>query len=265
MEPQANAIQNYSRILLLAAMDTEESAICARLPVPRTSTLSSRHAIMQKIFTQGSRSITLVRTGIGLVQAALATALALESQEFSAVLLLGVAGALDPKLQIGDAVLATEILQHDSIFSGPNGNERMAPGSPYVSIPATERMAPLFSLDEKFRRGLAALLAGENIHEGLLLSGNEFVGTPARKLELAHNFPGALAVEMESAGIAQVLRNSGIPFAALKTIADRIQPDHSVATDYTVFLQQSAAHAARCAERIWQAWAEQAPNSRGLV
>ena len=61
----------------------------------------------------GSHELTLVESGIGKVNSAVASTVLI--QHFSCELLIfsGVAGGLDPSLQIGDLVIAEELWQHD--------------------------------------------------------------------------------------------------------------------------------------------------------
>ena len=55
-------------------------------------------------------------------------------------------------------------------------------------------------------------------HHGLLISGDRFVATTSECRVLQQALPKALAVEMEGAPFAQVCRDYGIPFAAVRTV-----------------------------------------------
>jgi nucleoside phosphorylase len=90
--------------------------------------------------------------------------------------------------------------------------------------------------------------------EGALLSGSEFVGSGARKTELALLHPGALAVEMEAAGIAVVTKKAKLPFCVVKTIADRLNPDHSVFHDFNLFVKSASENAANVVKILWAHW-----------
>ena len=162
-----------------------------------------------------------------------------------------VAGALDQDLRIGDRILATEVLQHDSVFSG-DANVFMAPGKPYVSVPATERASPIFVTDRGFNAWIKATYP--DVKSGCVLTGNEFVGSAARKNALRQLIGDARAVEMEAAGVAVIAERLGIPFGVVKTIADRLNPDLSVSHDYTAFITRASETAALTVGKLWDLW-----------
>ena len=59
------------------------------------------------------RPVVLVESGIGKVNAASAATVLVERYGCDRLLLSGVAGALDPVLEIGDVVVGTRVVQHD--------------------------------------------------------------------------------------------------------------------------------------------------------
>nr|MBP6617893.1 hypothetical protein [Burkholderiaceae bacterium] len=76
-------------------------------------------------------------------------------------------------------------------------------------------------------------------HHGLLVAGDRFVATAAESHALRSALPGVLAVDMESAAVAQVCFDYHIPFAAVRTISDRA--DDAAHVDFPLFLAQLAA------------------------
>ncbi len=50
---------------------------------------------------------------------------------------------------------------------------------------------------------------------------------------------------MESAAVALVAKKIGLPFAVIKTIADRLNPDGSISSDYNRFLKHAAGTASQ--------------------
>ena len=194
-----------------------------------------------------NRKIIIAKAGVGTVNAALTTAFIAEKQSIDGILLLGVAGALQDFLQIGDIVLSNKILQHDCFFSGEKKREYMAPGELFVSLNLKKRKAPEFIIDKTFLNWLEPLILSKvssKVYKGTIMSGNEFVGNIRRKINLSKEDAKALAVEMEAAGVAQVATKLGIPFAVVKTIADRLYPDGAVRNDYNKFKSSAAKTAA---------------------
>lgn len=247
-------------LLAIVAMQVEEKAVVDVLGAFEPWAVSSKLGIHAKVFQKNGRTLILARSGIGIANAAATAALILEKRHLDGVLLFGVAGAITQELAIGDLVLATSIVQHDSVFSGENGPELMAPGFPFVTAALAEIESPVCQTDAAFRDWLRPrLMANANVtfFEGTLLSGSEFVGSGSRKLELSLLHPGAVAVEMEAAGIAVITNKSQKPFAVIKTIADRLNPDDSVFSDFNIFVRKASENAAQVIKILWEHWVDE--------
>lgn len=77
-----------------------------------------------------------------------------------------------------------------------------------------------YSADRELGSGLRERLAGvAPLHAGLLVSVEIPVATVAEKARLGSD-TGALAVDMESAGVADAAVGAGVPFAVLRVIVD---------------------------------------------
>ena len=61
---------------------------------------------------------------------------------------------------------------------------------------------------------------------GLIVSGDSFIGDQETKSSIINHFDMALAVDMESAPIAQVCYQFGIPFIIIRSISDNAN-DHA--------------------------------------
>lgn len=251
----------YRNWLILVAMDVEEQAVLSRLPAYQTIEVSPSLGLWAKLATVANRSIIIAKSGVGLVNAALTTAFIADRHKVDMVLLLGVAGALDKDLRVGDLILADRVVQHDAVCSSPDGQELMAPGELHVSVPKEKRPEPSLMPDEKARQWLTSLLMGaepeRRLFIGTLLSGNEFVANSARKVALAKIHERVLAVEMEAAGAAQTARKLGLPFVVAKTIADSLAPKSTIAEEYREFMNHAAENAARILDLMLLAWARE--------
>ena len=78
------------------------------------------------------------------------------------------------------------------------------------------------------------------VHRGQIISGDRFVSSNAECDALRQALPEALAVDMESAAVAQVCRDFGVGFGAVRTISDRA--DNEAHVDFPRFLDQVARH-----------------------
>jgi adenosylhomocysteine nucleosidase len=138
-------------------------------------------------------------SGIGADNAA-RSARALVAAGAGALLSWGVAGALDPVLACGSAVLPGEVLR-----------EHGAPGGT-----ALQRFETCRGWRERL---LAALQGHAYVVSGTLLSSAAPVTTLAHKASLFRDTM-AVAVDMESAAVAGVAAEHGLPFIALRVILD---------------------------------------------
>lgn len=241
-------------ILVIAAMDEEEQALLSELRgTPfETVEVSKPLGIAAKIFKQGQRTLYLARSGMGNVNSALTLALIAERYPVDAVMLLGVGGALVESLKIGDLVVSTAVLQHDSFFSLDFGHPRVRPGHlVFTQAEAAKHLASI-PADPRLIAWVCGALDPSHVRTGVVLSGNEFVGTVERKRAVAALHGEALLVEMEAAGLAQVAQRLGLAFVVAKTVADRLCPDGTIESDFRSCLVAAAANAARVLARVME-------------
>ncbi|NDY90994.1 5'-methylthioadenosine/adenosylhomocysteine nucleosidase [Ideonella livida] len=229
-------------LAIVSALPEELAAIDAALHTTRTESLAGRQWRFGRL---GDEEVVLCLAGVGKVAAATTTALLLDRFAVRSLLFTGVAGGLGPGVAVGDVVVGREFLQHDMDAS---------PLFPRWEVPLTGRSR--FGADAPWadrlaagaRRVLAqphAALAGFGIvqapalHQGLILSGDQFIASGAVCRRLQAELPDALAVEMEGAAIAQVCADFDRPFAVLRTISDRA--DDQAHVDFPRFLREVAA------------------------
>lgn len=67
---------------------------------------------------------------------------------------------------------------------------------------------------------LPALTPGKGLYHGLICSGDIFVSDPDIVDGIRRHFPDVMAVDMESAAIAQVCHIKGTGFIAIRVISD---------------------------------------------
>lgn len=136
---------------------------------------------------------TLVRvSGMGLTAAA-RCARSLVDEGATALVSWGMAGGLDPRLAPGTIFLPESVIS-------PSGDAAATCG------PWRERLA-------------AAIAAQRPLIEGRLLTSARAVGALAEKAALFRQ-TGAVAVDMESAAVAEVAHSRQLPFIAVRVIVD---------------------------------------------
>ncbi|MBO7271543.1 MAG: 5'-methylthioadenosine/adenosylhomocysteine nucleosidase [Bacteroidaceae bacterium] len=160
----------------------------------------------------GKNEIILRQCGIGKVNAAVGTAELIRSFAPDAIVSTGVAGGIDTSLDVMDVVVSSSIVYHD-VWCGM--------GCEYGQI---QGMPAVFAADEKLC-GVAESLNGDpenitRIHVGLICTGDQFITSRDELDKIKSNFPAGLAVDMESAAIAQTCHIYGVPFVSFRIISD---------------------------------------------
>lgn len=194
------------------------------------------------------REIVVVLCGIGKVAAAITTTLLLTEFEARAVLFVGVAGGLGDGVRVGDAVVATELLQHD-MDASPLFPRHELPGTGISRLPADRALSEAVATAARAALATARGHGGPcqtdapaTVHQGLIVSGDRFVCSAGDSAALRQALPDALAVEMEGAALAQVCHAFGVPFAVVRTISDRA--DDTAHVDFGRFVEEVARHVA---------------------
>lgn len=188
----------------------------------------------------GGQEVALVESGIGKVNASMITALLIEKYDVRIVINTGVAGALSNKLDVTDMVVSTSVLHHD-VDAVEFGYELgQIPGMPKFYL-ADKGLAKL---------ALEAISTNPDIegHGGLVVSGDSFVSSTAQKNSITHNFRQALAVDMESAAIAQTCYQYSTSFVILRSISDKA--DDSADMTYDEFLAKACIHSSEVVKSL---------------
>jgi adenosylhomocysteine nucleosidase len=193
-------------------------------------------------------AVVLALSGIGKVAAATTATLLIHSLQARALVLTGVAGGLAHGVNVGDVVVAQQLLQHDLDVS-PLFPRFEVPSSGRAHFDADTALADaLAGAAQRCLDGADTLLGAATVHafrleqarlhRGLVISGDRFVSSAAQSAALRDLLPDALAVEMEGAAVAQVCADSGVPFAVLRWISDRA--DDSAHVAFTHFIDSVA-------------------------
>lgn len=178
--------------------------------------------------------VILLRSGIGKVNAAIATTILLEKFAPDYVINTGSAGGFNPDLQIGDVIISTEVRHHDvdvTIFNYAYGQ---VPGLPA----AFEADAKLIHLAER----CITEIEGIKVVKGLIATGDSFMNDPDKVAFVRSKFPTLQAAEMEGAAIAQVAHQFGTPFVVIRALSDIAGKESDVSFDE--FLEKAALHSA---------------------
>lgn len=199
--------------------------------------------------------VVLAAAGMGKVNTGLVATLLADRFGCHTIIFTGVSGGLDPRLHIGDLVIADRVVQHDS---GVIEDERLAPYQPghVPFINPTERFGyPVEpELIDRVRRRLEGFalpaLPGAaggtgtpaRISYGTVLTGDQYLHCESTRSRLHDEF-GGLAIEMECGALAQVCEAFAIPWLVIRALSDLAGADSGV--DFNLFVDEVAISSAR--------------------
>ncbi|AHB71706.1 5'-methylthioadenosine/S-adenosylhomocysteine nucleosidase [Cronobacter malonaticus] len=155
--------------------------------------------------------VALLKSGIGKVSAAMGATLLLEHCKPDVIINTGSAGGLAPSLKVGDIVVSDEVRYHDADVTAFGYEYGQMAGCPAA-----------FKADDKLIAAAQETIEQLNLHavRGLVVSGDAFINGSVNLAKIRHNFPQAIAVEMEATAIGHVCHNFGVPFVVVRAISD---------------------------------------------
>ena len=165
--------------------------------------------------------IVLVRAGVGKVNAARTTQILIDKFDVDYVLNVGSAGSVNDELNIGDVIVAKEVVQHDFDVTAFGRDKGFIPG-----------VGKYFQSNEILFDKLS----------GVIASGDQFITNIDLKNSIAFEF-NADCVEMEGGAVAQVCQMAGKPFCIIRSISDK--PNGSNHIDFNEFLKLASENCAK--------------------
>jgi adenosylhomocysteine nucleosidase len=198
-------------VALFAALDAEARALVRHLtPAIRPSPeLSIWAGVIE------STPVVLVVTGVGKVAAALAAQFVCDAFHPRCAITFGLAGASVSDVKLGHVIVASGAVQHD-MDARPLTDARGRIPSLGMTILPSDR-----TLSEKLRRAADGVVANSTlVSSGLVLTGDQIVTSREIRDGVLKEFPEGACFDMETAAIAQVAIQNGIPWAALRMTSD---------------------------------------------
>lgn len=160
------------------------------------------------------KPVVVVQSGIGKVNAAVCTQLLIDRFDIQGIINTGIAGSLKEEINIGDIVLATDLVHHDVDTGGFGYPPGQIPQMDIFSFPADEE------LRQTAMECFEAMNPEAKAHCGRILSGDQFISDKQKKLWLSNTFNG-YCTEMEGAAIAQAAYLNRIPCLIIRSISDK--------------------------------------------
>lgn len=199
------------RVGIICAGDTE---LAPFLPIIQDCVITEK--AMLKFYQGKIEGIDIVTlfSGVCKVNAAIATQILIDTYHVDMVINAGTAGGMDPKLDIFDTVISTEVAYHDV------HEEILTEFHPWMENVFFKADKELLKLSEK---AVAKLNTDYRIVWGRMVTGEAFITDEGRD-EINGQF-APLTVDMETGSIAHVCYVNQVPFVAIRSITDT--PSHS--------------------------------------
>lgn len=193
------------KIAVISAMEKERDLIAPMLLQPEEELINGLRITFGTI---GKHEVLLAQCGIGKVNAAINTYKIITSFQPDLLVNTGVAGGASTQTEIGDILVADYVAYHD-VWCGPGTEPGVADG-----------MDVFMECDPEIIKLSHHLLDGKRLQVGLICSGDRFISEEREVKEIQGLFPEVLAVDMESAAIAQVCCMQGVKFNIIRVISD---------------------------------------------
>jgi len=205
------------RIGIIVAMAKELELL---LPLLQDSEESRMGGFVFYRGNMGKHDVMVMQCGIGKVNAAMGALTLINAFLPDYIINSGVAGGADKSVSVMDVVAGERVAYHD-VWCGPESELGRVQGLPLYF--------------EGAKRLLNLLPDRDDIHKGLICSGDQFIDTIESVNNIKGSFPDALAVDMESGAIAQVCHLNHVPFLAMRVISDSPGASHDNTQEYLDF------------------------------
>ena len=238
MNPTA---KHGQRIGIIGAMEAEVALLRDSLNGLKTHRFGKNFVVYTGQFA--GKDIALCQSGIGKVNAAIATTLLKEHFAPDVVINTGSAGGIGDGLKVGDVVVGTHIMHHDVDVT--------AFGYKHGQVP---QLPAAFACDETLvaaAEKAACTFQAARVMHGLIVSGDSFINSTAAIEQIHARLPQPLAVEMEAAAIAQTCYQLDTPFVVIRAISDSAEDSASVS--FEEFLEVAAKHSAQMVQQMIRA------------
>lgn len=197
------------QIAIIGAMESEIASLKSAM------NMSNQITIAGITYYEGmldGKNVVVFKSGVGKVNAAIATTTLLNKFDISSIIFTGIAGGIEPKSKVGDIVISKDLVQHDY---NPNSDKPgMVPGSKNGKFIAD---AKLVSLAQK---SAVSVMGKDRVFTGTIATGDEFIKSKDKVDWIKKTF-NASAVEMEGAAVAQVATLFNIPFVVIRSMSDK--------------------------------------------
>lgn len=212
-------------IAVIVAMDKEFAQLSSLLADKQNKSIDGFCYVTGKL---GDKSIILHKCGIGKVNAAVGATELISNFHPECIISSGCAGGIDNTLKVMDVVVSKNARYHDAYtgFEGEGADiEQTFLADDYLVNKADE----------------LSKTSASHIHLGQICTGDQFITDKVKLESIKQANPEGLAVDMESAAIAQTCKILSVPFISFRIISDTIGAEFHL-EEYNNFWEEMADH-----------------------
>lgn len=233
----ATPVETPSYLVVMSAFPPELTRLLGEADV--YDTLSVGEATCY-VGTLAGNDVIFLLSGIGLESAAATTRAVLDTFEASGLVFSGIAGGINPGLNIGDVTIPAR-------WGHADGDLEPGDGSFWVPVDAfmlatAESIAGSVALSDSTPEGIRLEHEPQIVAGGNGVSNSFFVDDPEYRMWLWTTFE-ANAVDMETAAVARVAADEGVPYIAFRSLSD-LAGGGPGANEVETFFQLAADNAA---------------------
>lgn len=201
--------------LIIGAMEEEIIYLTTCFPFKKIGKINSNSLYLLEV---NDKLIYLLNSGIGKVNATITLSMFLNNYVVDHILSIGTSGSLDNDLQIGDFVNGVKLSYHDVDLTDF--------GYELGKLPKNEKYFKT-TQNIKFLEVLKYFKQIQNIQDGLILTGDQFISVVSKRL-IKEKFPEALVVEMESTAMVHTAQAFEVEIDVLRVVSDSFTQEASI-------------------------------------
>ena len=223
------------RIAIIGAMDSEIANLKSMLENTEEIKIAGITYYKGKLH---GKDVVLLKSGVGKVNAAVATTIAIERFNIEKIIFTGVAGSGNPNYNIADIVISKNLIEHDFDTRDIDGD--------YITVLVEGYNDNYYPADEALielaKSSAEKVITNSKVYIDTIATGDQFVGNN-EKVKQIHDKFKAGAIEMEGASVAHTALMYKIPFVVIRSLSDKADSDAEV--DYPKFVIQASDNSAK--------------------